>query len=79
VIADQPVVPDLITDEPDINRDNIPNRAPMVRRVPVEEEREMYQKYTFCPLHASRLNEKATDLYQMLKVEEPLMDSRAKS
>jgi len=41
VVADQPVVSDLVTDEPDINRDNIPDRAPMVRRVSVEEEREI--------------------------------------
>jgi len=74
VVADQPVVPDLVNDEPDIMI-----RVPMVRRVPVEEEREVYQNYTICPLHAPRLNEKATDLYQMLKVEEPPMDSRAKS
>jgi len=51
----------------------------MVRRVLVEEEREMYQNYTVWPLHAPRLNEKATDLYQMLKVEEPPLDSHAKS
>jgi len=68
VVADQPVIPGLVTDETDINRDSIPDRVPMVRRVSVEEERKMYQNYTICPLHAPRLNEKATDLYQMLKV-----------
>jgi len=58
MIADQPVVPDLVVDEPDVNYDNISNRAPMIRRVLVEEEREMYQNYTICLLHAPRLNER---------------------
>ena len=50
----------------------------MVRKVPREEEEDIYQNYTIQALHAPRQNEKATDLYQMLRVTEPPLDNRCK-
>ena len=38
----------------------------------------LYQNYTIQPLHAPRDNEKATDLYQMLRINERTLDSHCK-
>ena len=50
----------------------------MVKKVEGEEEAMLYQNYTIQVLHAPRDNEKATDLYQMLRINEPTLDSRCK-
>ena len=50
----------------------------MVKKVEGEDEAMLYQNYTIQMLHAPRDNEKATDLYQMLRINEPTLDSRCK-
>ena len=46
-------------------------KDPMVRKVEKDEEAELYKNYTIQLLHGPRQNEKATDLYQMLRINEP--------
>ena len=58
--------------------ENPPAKEAMVRKVPREEEEDIYQNYTIQALHAPRQNEKATDLYQKLRVTEPPLDNRCK-
>ena len=53
-------------------------KDPMVRKVEKDEEAELYKNYTIQLLHAPRQNEKATDLYQMLRINEPAIDGRCK-
>ena len=57
-------------------------REPMIRRIErrieTSEEQRLYQNYTIQPLHAPRANEKASTLYQFLRVDEPSLDSRCK-
>ena len=50
----------------------------MVRKIEKEEEAELYKNYTIQALHAPRQNEKATDLYQLLRITESAMDNRCK-
>ena len=50
----------------------------MVRKVAKDEEAEMYRNYTIQTLHAARVNEKATDLYQLLKINDAPLDARCK-
>ena len=50
----------------------------MLRKVAKDEEAELYRNYTIQTLHAPRLNEKATDLYQLLKINENPLDARCK-
>ena len=52
---------DLITDEEQ-------EREPMVREVPESEEQDLYHDYTIHALHAPRENEKASRLYQLLRI-----------
>ena len=47
----------------------------MVRKIEKEEEADLYKNYTIQGLHAPRQNEKATDLYQLLRITEPAMDN----
>ena len=57
---------------------DLPDREPMVKKIEEEEETKMYQNYTIQPLHASRENETATNLYQMLRINEPTLNSCCK-
>ena len=57
---------------------DLPDREAMVKKIEEEEEATLYQNYTIQPLHAPRDNEKATDLYQMLRINEHTLDSRYK-
>ena len=57
---------------------DLPDREPMVKKIEEEEETKMYQNYTIQPLHASRENETATNLYQMLRINEPTLNSHCK-
>ena len=50
----------------------------MVEKIAENEEESYYEQYTINPLHAPRENQKATALYQMLKVNEPPLDNRMK-
>lgn len=50
----------------------------MVRKVQKDEEAELYKNYTIQLLHAPRANKKATDLYQMLRINEPAIDGQCK-
>ena len=45
----------------------------MIRKIMKEEEAELYKNYTVQALHAPRLNEKATDLYQLLKINDAVV------
>ena len=60
-------------DRPGDNSDE-DERDPMVRKVGKDEEAELYKHYTIQTLHAPRQNEKATELYQMLRITEPTID-----
>ena len=62
--------------DPDKHNDN--EKDPMVRKVEKDEEAELYKHYTIQMLHAPRQNEKASHLYQMLRVTEPTIDGRCK-
>ena len=53
-------------------------KDPMVRKVEKDEEAELYKNYTIQVLHAPRQNEKATDLYQILRITEAAIDGRCK-
>ena len=55
-----------------------PVKEPMVREIPESEEQELYHDYTIHALHAPRENEKATHLYQLLRINEPPIDMRCK-
>ena len=57
---------------------DLSDREAMVKKIEEEEEAMLYQNYTIQPLHAPRDNEKATDLYQMLRINERTLDSRCK-
>ena len=46
----------------------------VLRRISKDEEAELYKNYTIQPLHAPRSNEKATNLYQLLKINEGPLD-----
>ena len=50
----------------------------MVRKVAKDEEAELYKNYTIQTLHVPRINEKATDLYQLLKINAAPLDARCK-
>ena len=50
----------------------------MAKKVAKEEEAELYKNYTMQTLHSPRVNEKATDLYQLLKINDPPLDPRCK-
>ena len=56
--------------------DEVPEREPMVREIPESEEKDLYHDYTIHALHAPRANEKATHLYQMLRINEAPIDAR---
>ena len=58
--------------------DEIGDGNAMVRKVAKDEEAELYKNYTIQTLHPPRVNEKATDLYQLLKIIEPPLDARCK-
>ena len=62
---------DLITDEEQ-------EREPMVREVPESEEQDLYHDYTIHALHAPRENEKASRLYQLLRINESPIDAHSK-
>ena len=55
-----------------------PEREPMVREIPDSEEQDLYHDYTIHALHAPRANERATHLYQMLRINESPIDARCK-
>ena len=63
---------DCVVDYDDEEKD------PMVRKVEKDEEAELYKNYTVQLLHAPRENQKATDLYQMLRINEPAIDGCCK-
>ena len=50
----------------------------VIQQVAENEEAALYEQYTINALHAPRQNEKATALYQLLKVNEAPIDSRIK-
>ena len=58
--------------------DEIGDGNAMVRKVAKDEEAELYKNYTIQTLHPPRVNEKATDLYQLLKINEPPLDAQCK-
>ena len=58
--------------------DEIEDRNAMVKKVAKEEEAELYKNYTIQTLHPPRVNEKATELYQLLKINDPPLDARCK-
>ena len=62
---------DLITDKEQ-------EREPMVREVPESEEQDLYHDYTIHALHAPRENEKASRLYQLLRINESPIDAHSK-
>ena len=50
----------------------------MIQQIAENEEAALYEQYTINALHAPRMNERATALYQLLKVNEAPLDNRAK-
>ena len=50
----------------------------IIQQIPESEQATSYEEYTINVLHAARQNEKATSLYQLLKVNEAPLDSRTK-
>ena len=50
----------------------------MVREVPESEEQDLYHDYTIHALHAPRENEKASRLYQLLRIYESPIDAHSK-
>ena len=62
----------------DLDSDQLADREPMVRRIQDDEETELYQDYTIHALHAPRENEKATALYQLLRINEPALSAHYK-
>ena len=72
---DKPVIEDCDCNE---NDDKGGDKDPMVRKIEKGEEADLYKNYTIQVLHAPRQNEKATDLYQLLRITEPAMDNRCK-
>ena len=74
---DKPVTEDCDKND-DENDDKGGDKDPMVRKIEKEEEADMYKNYTIQALHAPRENEKATDLYQLLRITESAMDNRCK-
>ena len=58
--------------------DEIGDGNAMVKKVAKEEEAELYKNYTIQTLHPPRVNEKATELYQLLKINDPPLDARCK-
>ena len=50
----------------------------MVREIPESEEQDLYHDYTIHALHAPRENEKASRLYQLLRINESPIDIRSK-
>jgi len=56
---------------------DLPDREAMVKKIE-EEESALYQNYSIQALHAPRDNKKATNLYQMLCINEPTLDSCCK-
>jgi len=50
----------------------------MIQQIAENEEAALYEQYTINALHAPRQNERATALYQLLKVNEAPLDSRTK-
>ena len=68
-----------ITEEANTDEDNClidhddDEKDPMVRKVE-KDEAELYKNYTIQLLYGPRQNEKATDLYQMLRINEPAID-----
>ena len=74
---DKPVIEDCDKND-DENDDKGGEKDPMVRKIEKEEEADLYKNYTIQALHAPRQNEKATSLYQLLRITEPAMDNRCK-
>ena len=62
----------------DRDSDLLPDRQPMVRRISEGKEAELYHDYTIHALHAPRENEKATALYQLLRINEPALNVHCK-
>ena len=50
----------------------------MVWRILDDEETELYHDYTIHALHAPRKNEKATALYQLLRINKPALNAHCK-
>ena len=50
----------------------------MIQQITENEETALYEQYTINALHAPRMKERATALYQLLKVNEAPLDSRTK-
>ena len=50
----------------------------MIQQIAEDEEAVLYEQYTINALHAPRQNERATALYQLLKVNEAPLDNRTK-
>ena len=50
----------------------------MVRKVAKDEEAELYRNCTIQTLPAPKINEKSTDLYQLLKINDASLDARCK-
>ena len=63
-------------DEP--GNDEELEREPMVREIPESEEEDLYHDYTIHALHAPRENEKASHLYQLLRINESPLDMGCK-
>ena len=52
--------------QPTVESQTLPDNEPMVRKIDKGEEDNVYANYTIQPLHAPRLNQMASELYQML-------------
>ena len=63
-------------DEP--GNDEELEREPMVREIPESEEEDLYHDYTIHALHAPRENEKASHLYQLVRINESPLDMGCK-
>ena len=50
----------------------------MVHEVPESEEQDLYHDYTIQALHVPRENEKASRLYQLLRINKSLIDAHSK-
>jgi len=63
---------------PTVDSQVLPDNEPMVRKISKKEEDDVYANYTIQPLHAPRLNQMASDLYHMQRVDEHPLDSHTK-
>ena len=69
---------DSASDVSDGEIDSAPEREPMVRKISKTEEHELYHDFTIHALHAPRENEKASHLYQLLRINESPIDTHCK-